>query len=94
MPHPAPTTPAEAKYTDTDLEPIRDALAALANGDFRARGRRYSEGTRGGDSVMLADIGSLLDEVAALPHVSSRMAQIIGLHRSDCTVQRRSSAND
>ncbi len=65
MPHPAPTTPAEAKYTDTDLEPIRDALAALANGDFRARGRRYSEGTRGGDSVMLADIGSLLDEVAS-----------------------------
>jgi hypothetical protein len=65
MPHPAPTTPAEAKYTDTDLEPIRDALAALANGDFRARGRRYSEGTRGGDSVMLADVGSLLDEVAS-----------------------------
>src|SRR6201989_892746 len=65
MPHPAPTTPAEAKYTDTDLEPIRDALAALANGDFRARRRRYSEGTRGGDSVMLADIGSLLDEVAS-----------------------------
>src|SRR6201992_3703251 len=65
MPHPAPTTPAEAKYTDTDLEPIRDALAALAHGDFRARGRRYSEGTRGGDSVMLADIGSLLDEVAS-----------------------------
>ncbi|HWG14472.1 MAG TPA: HAMP domain-containing protein [Streptosporangiaceae bacterium] len=65
MPHPAPTTPAEAKYTDTDLEPIRDTLAALANGDFRARGRRYSEGTRGGDSVMLADVGSLLDEVAS-----------------------------
>jgi signal transduction histidine kinase/HAMP domain-containing protein/ActR/RegA family two-component response regulator len=65
MPHPAPTTPAEAKYTDTDLEPIRDALAALANGDFRARGRRYSEGTRGADSVMLADIGSLLDEVTS-----------------------------
>jgi signal transduction histidine kinase/HAMP domain-containing protein/ActR/RegA family two-component response regulator len=65
MPHPAPTTTAEAKYTDTDLEPIRDALAALANGDFRARGRRYSEGTRGGDSVMLADIGSLLDEVTS-----------------------------
>src|ERR1700742_4988548 len=64
MPHPAPTTPAEAKYTDTDLEPIRDALAALANGDFRARGRRYSEGTRGGDSLMLADIWSLLDEVS------------------------------
>src|SRR6201996_2039186 len=59
MPHPAPTTPAEAKYTDTDLEPIRDALAALANGDFRARGRPR------GDSAVLADIGSLLDEVAS-----------------------------
>jgi signal transduction histidine kinase/HAMP domain-containing protein/CheY-like chemotaxis protein len=65
MPHPAPTPPAEAKYTDADLEPIREAVAALANGDFRARGRRYSEGSRGADSVMLADIGSLLDEVAS-----------------------------
>src|SRR6201995_794284 len=65
MPHPAPTPPAEAKYTDADLEPIREAVAALANGDFRARGRRYSEGSRGADSVMLADIGSLLDEVTS-----------------------------
>ncbi len=70
MPHPAPTTPAEAKYTDTDLEPIRDALAALANGDFRARGR-----TRG-DSVMLGDIGSLLDEVTGqLSSLSTEVAQ-------------------
>jgi signal transduction histidine kinase/CheY-like chemotaxis protein/HAMP domain-containing protein len=70
MPHPAPTTPAEAKYTDTDLEPIRDALAALANGDFRARGR-----TRG-DSVMLGDIGSLLDEVTGqLSSLTTEVAQ-------------------
>ena len=70
MPHPAPTTPAEAKYTDTDLEPIRDALAALANGDFRARGR-----TRG-DSVMLGDIGSLLDEVTGqLSSLTSEVEQ-------------------
>src|ERR1700744_2103960 len=62
MPHPAPTTPAGGKYTDTDLEPIRDALAALANGAFRAPGGRYSEGTRGAESGRLADIGSLLDE--------------------------------
>src|ERR1700761_753347 len=75
MPHPAPTTPAEAKYTDTDLEPIRDALAALANGDFRARGRRYSEGTRG-DSVMLADVGSLLDQVTSqLSSLTTEVAQ-------------------
>ncbi len=70
MPHPAPTTSAEAKYTDTDLEPIRDALAALANGDFRARGR-----TRG-DSVMLGDIGSLLDEVTGqLSSLTTEVAQ-------------------
>jgi len=70
MPHPAPTTTAEAKYTDTDLEPIRDALAALANGDFRARGR-----TRG-DSVMLGDIGSLLDEVTGqLSSLTTEVAQ-------------------
>ena len=62
MPHTAPGSPAEARYTDTDLEPVRDALAALANGDFRTRGRRFSDG---GDSPMLADIGSLIDEVAA-----------------------------
>ena len=37
MPHTAPGSPAEARYTDTDLEPVRDALAALANGDFRTR---------------------------------------------------------
>jgi signal transduction histidine kinase/CheY-like chemotaxis protein/HAMP domain-containing protein len=75
MAHTAPTAPAEAKYTDTDLEPIREALAALANGDLRARGRRYSEGTRG-DSVMLGDIGSLLDEVTSqLSSLTSEVEQ-------------------
>ena len=60
MPHTAPGSTAEARYTDTDLEPVRDALAALANGDFRTR-RRFSDG---GDSPMLADIGALIDEMA------------------------------
>ncbi len=73
MPHTAPGSPAEARYTDTDLEPVRDALAALANGDFRTRGRRFSDG---GDSPMLADIGSLIDEVAAqFSSLNSEVAQ-------------------
>ena len=73
MPHPAPSSPAEARYTDGDLEPIRDALAALANGDFRTRPRRFSDG---GDSAMLADVGSMIDEVAAqLSSLTSEVAQ-------------------
>ena len=73
MPHPAPSSPAEARYTDADLEPIRDALAALANGDFRTRPRRFSDG---GDSAMLADVGSMIDEVAAqLSSLTSEVAQ-------------------
>ena len=73
MPHTAPGSPAETRYTDTDLEPIRDALATLANGDFRTRGRRFSDG---GDSPMLADIGSLIDEVAAqFSSLNSEVAQ-------------------
>ena len=73
MPHPAPSSPAEARYTDTDLEPIRDALAALANGDFRTRPRRFSDG---GDSAMLADVGSMIDEVATqLSSLTSEVAQ-------------------
>jgi signal transduction histidine kinase/HAMP domain-containing protein/ActR/RegA family two-component response regulator len=73
MPHTAPSSPAEARYTDTDLEPIRDALAALANGDFRTRPRRFSDG---GDSAMLADIGSMIDEVATqLSCLTSEVAQ-------------------
>ena len=73
MPHTAPSSPAEARYTDTDLEPIRDALAALANGDFRTRPRRFSDG---GDSAMLVDIGSMVDEVATqLSSLTSEVAQ-------------------
>jgi hypothetical protein len=75
MPHTAPVSAAETRYADTDLEPIRDALAALANGDFRARGRRFADGARG-DSAMLADIGALVDEVAAqLSSLTSEVAQ-------------------
>jgi signal transduction histidine kinase/HAMP domain-containing protein/ActR/RegA family two-component response regulator len=75
MPHTAPVSAAETRYADTDLEPIRDALAALANGDFRARTRRFSDGTRG-DSAMLADIGALVDEVAAqLSSLTSEVTQ-------------------
>ena len=73
MPHTAPSTPAGAKYTDTELEPIRDALAALANGDFRTRPRRFSDGS---DGPMLADIGSMIDEVATqLSSLTSEVAQ-------------------
>ena len=73
MPHPAPSSPAEARYTDTDLEPIRDALAALTNGDFRTRPRRFSDG---GDSAVLGDIGSMIDEVATqLSGLTSEVAQ-------------------
>ena len=72
MPHTAPSSTAEARYTDTDLEPVRDALAALANGDFRTR-RRFSDG---GDSPMLADIGALIDEVATqFSSLTSEVAQ-------------------
>ena len=72
MPHTAPSSTAEARYTDTDLEPVRDALAALANGDFRTR-RRFSDG---GDSPMLADIGALIDEMATqFSSLTSEVAQ-------------------
>ncbi len=72
MPHTAPSSTAEARYTDTDLEPVRDALAALANGDFRTR-RRFSDG---GDSPILADIGALIDEVATqFSSLTSEVAQ-------------------
>jgi hypothetical protein len=75
MPQTAPVSAAEARYADTDLEPIRDALTALANGDFRARGRRFSDGARG-DSTLLADIGALVDEVAGqLSSLTSEVAQ-------------------
>ncbi len=72
MPHTAPSSTAEARYTDTDLEPVRDALAALANGDFRTR-RRFSDGA---DSPMLADVGALIDEVATqFSSLTSEVAQ-------------------
>src|SRR5579875_3136841 len=75
MPQTAPASPAEARYADTDLEPIRDALIALANGDFRARGRRFSDGRS--ESAMLADIGALVDEVAAqLSSLTSEVARM------------------
>jgi signal transduction histidine kinase/HAMP domain-containing protein/ActR/RegA family two-component response regulator len=75
MPHTAPVSAAETRYADADLEPIRDALAALANGDFRARARRFSDAARG-DSAMLADIGALVDEVAAqFSSLTSEVAQ-------------------
>ncbi len=72
MPHTAPSSTAEARYTDNDLEPVRDALAALASGDFRTR-RRFSDG---GDSPMLADIGALIDEMATqFSSLTSEVAQ-------------------
>ena len=54
----------EVRYTDADLEPIRAALAALSDGDYRPRARR-AENFGNGDSAMLAQIGALVDEVAA-----------------------------
>jgi signal transduction histidine kinase/HAMP domain-containing protein/ActR/RegA family two-component response regulator len=75
MPHTAPVSAAEVRYSDSDLKPIVDALAALANGDFRARARRFSDGARG-DSAMLAEIGALIDEIAAqLSSLTSEVAQ-------------------
>jgi signal transduction histidine kinase/HAMP domain-containing protein/ActR/RegA family two-component response regulator len=53
-----------ARYANADLEPIRAALAALTNGDFRARARKSGEAVHG-DSALLAQIGALVDEVAA-----------------------------
>jgi signal transduction histidine kinase/HAMP domain-containing protein/ActR/RegA family two-component response regulator len=59
----APVASSDARYTDADLEPVRAALAALINGDFRTRARRAGE-LGSGESAMLAQIGSLVDEVA------------------------------
>ncbi|MGE5288705.1 MAG: HAMP domain-containing protein [Micromonosporaceae bacterium] len=52
-----------ARYTDADLEPVRMALAALSDGDFRAR-RLPLISPNGGRGV-LAEINVLVDEVAA-----------------------------
>jgi signal transduction histidine kinase/HAMP domain-containing protein/ActR/RegA family two-component response regulator len=65
----------EARYTDADLEPVRAALAALSDGNYRPRARR-AEDLRSGDSAMLAQIGTLVDEVAAqLATLNSEVTQ-------------------
>jgi HAMP domain-containing protein len=54
------------RYSDADLEPIRDTLAAFLAGDFRPRPRHGDRGDTGqADSLMLAEIGSLADEVGS-----------------------------
>jgi len=54
------------RYSDADLEPIRAALAAFRAGDFRPRPRHGDRGDTGhADRLMLAEIGSLADEVGS-----------------------------
>jgi signal transduction histidine kinase/CheY-like chemotaxis protein/HAMP domain-containing protein len=75
MPHMAAAATADARYADTDLEPIRAALAALADGDYRTRERR-AIGAGRGDSALLAEIGALVEEVAGqLSSLTSEVAQ-------------------
>src|SRR2546421_525567 len=62
----APQARSEIKYSDTDLEPVRVALAALSDGNYRPRARR-AEDLRKSESAMLAQISGLADEVAAQP---------------------------
>src|SRR6266487_724997 len=50
------------RYTDADLEPIRLALAALSDGDFRPR--RVPLVSPNGSAGALAEISRLVDEVA------------------------------
>ncbi|HEX4060932.1 MAG TPA: HAMP domain-containing protein [Streptosporangiaceae bacterium] len=65
----------EARYTDADLEPFRAALTALSDGNYRPRARR-AEDFRSGESAMLAQIGTLVDEVAAqLATLNSEVTQ-------------------
>ncbi|HEY2579561.1 MAG TPA: HAMP domain-containing protein, partial [Streptosporangiaceae bacterium] len=64
MARPASQIQPAARYTDADLEPVRAALAALSDGNYRPRARR-AEDLRPGESAMLAQIGTLVDEVAA-----------------------------
>src|SRR5512146_1394953 len=60
----------EARYSDADLEPLRAALLALSNGDFRPRaevarnGSSADNGTAG-DSDALTRIWPLVDAVGA-----------------------------
>jgi hypothetical protein len=71
----APQAHPVARYTDADLEPVRAALAALSDGNFRPRARR-AEDFRHGESAMLAQIGTLVDEVAAqLASMNSEVTQ-------------------
>src|SRR5258706_7195252 len=54
------------RYSDADLEPIRATLAAFRAGDFRPRPRHGDLGDTGhADRLMLAEIGSLADEVGS-----------------------------
>ncbi len=63
------------RYTDADLEPVRAALAALSDGNYRPRARR-AEDFRHGESAMLTQIGTLVDEVAAqLASLNSEVTQ-------------------
>ena len=61
----------EARYSDADLEPLRAALLALSNGDFRPRAEvaRTGNGTSGGngagDTDALTRIWPLVDAVGA-----------------------------
>ncbi len=49
------------RYSDADLEPVRSALEALRDGDFRPR--RLPPASPNGASGMLAEITALVDEV-------------------------------
>ena len=61
------------RYTDADLEPIRETLAAFARGDLRARAGRADD-RHNGD--MLAEIGQLADEVGGqLASLNSEITQ-------------------
>jgi signal transduction histidine kinase/HAMP domain-containing protein/CheY-like chemotaxis protein len=75
MASPASQIHPAARYTDADLEPVRAALAALSDGNYRPRARR-AEDLRPGESAMLAQIGTLVDEVAAqLAMLNSEVTQ-------------------
>jgi signal transduction histidine kinase/HAMP domain-containing protein len=75
MARPASQMHPTARYTDADLEPVRAALAALSDGNYRPKARR-AEDFRAGESAMLAQIGTLVDEVAAqLATLNSEVTQ-------------------
>jgi hypothetical protein len=67
--------PPEERYGDADLEPVRAALTALSDGNYRPRARR-AEDLRNSESAMLAQINELVDEVAAqLASLNSEVTQ-------------------